>query len=139
MWRHRLQNNGPAEVLIQGFSLPLCLVLILTAGCEQDPDPTGSAPATNQTATHPQPSLAPQTGQDAEVAPNDLPPPTRHVHLPLALERHTGDLGDMVKRRAIRALVVTNPISFFYDGGLPRGVMYEALEEFQKFVNKKLK
>jgi membrane-bound lytic murein transglycosylase MltF len=74
-----------------------------------------------------------------EVAPNDLPPPRRHVRLPLPLKRHTGDLGDMVKRRALRALVVINPIDFFYDGGLPRGVMYETLEEFQRFVNKKLK
>jgi membrane-bound lytic murein transglycosylase MltF len=87
----------------------------------------------------PQRSVTPQAGQDVEVAPNNPPISTRHVHLPLPLEHHTGDLGDMVKRRAIRALVVVNPIGFFYDRGSPRGVMYEALEEFQKFVNKKLK
>ena len=45
----------------------------------------------------------------------------------------------MVKARNIRALVIMNPISFFYDKGQPRGVMYEALEEFQKFANEKLK
>ena len=45
----------------------------------------------------------------------------------------------MVKARNIRALVVLNPIGFFYDRGMPRGAIYEALEEFQKFVNKKLK
>ena len=44
----------------------------------------------------------------------------------------------MVKARNIRALVVLNPIGFFYDKGMPRGAIYEALEEFQKFVNKKL-
>src|SRR5271169_4315792 len=45
----------------------------------------------------------------------------------------------MVKARNIRALVVLNPIGFFYDKGMPRGAIFEALEEFQKFVNKKLK
>ncbi len=45
----------------------------------------------------------------------------------------------MVKRRNIRALVLLNPISFFYDQGRPKGIMYEALEELQTFVNKKLK
>jgi membrane-bound lytic murein transglycosylase MltF len=45
----------------------------------------------------------------------------------------------MVEARNIRALVILNPISFFYDKGQPRGVMYEGLEEFQKFVNQKLK
>ncbi len=45
----------------------------------------------------------------------------------------------MVKRRNIRALLIINPIGFFYDKGQPHGVMYEALEEFQKFANQKLK
>ena len=58
--------------------------------------------------------------------------------LPTSFGRDTGDLDEMVKRRNIRALVILNPISFFYEQGQPRGVMYEALEEFQKFANKKL-
>ena len=45
----------------------------------------------------------------------------------------------MVRRRNIRALVLLNPIGFFYDNGLPRGLMYEALQELQSFTNKKLK
>src|ERR1700751_4161058 len=45
----------------------------------------------------------------------------------------------MVKRRNIRALVILNPIGFFYDKGHPRGAIYESLEEFQRFANKKLK
>lgn len=59
--------------------------------------------------------------------------------LPASFGRHTGDLDEMVKGRNIRALVILDPISFFYDEGQPRGVMYEALEEFQKFANQKLK
>jgi membrane-bound lytic murein transglycosylase MltF len=59
--------------------------------------------------------------------------------LPLHFEHHTGDLDEMVKRRNIRALVILNPIGFFYDKGQPRGAIYESLEEFQRFANKKLK
>ena len=37
----------------------------------------------------------------------------------------------MVKRRnRIRAIVMINPVSFFYDQGQPKGVMYEAMEGF---------
>jgi membrane-bound lytic murein transglycosylase MltF len=93
---------------------------------------------TTAATVQPEPSPPLHSGDDLEIAPNYLPPPTNHVHLPLPRERHTDDLGNMVKRRAIRALVVTDQIGFFYDRGLPRGVMYEALEQFQKFINKKL-
>lgn len=59
--------------------------------------------------------------------------------LALPIEHHTGDLDEMVKRRTIRALVVMDPISFFYDDGKPKGIMYEALDAFQQFANQKLK
>ncbi len=59
--------------------------------------------------------------------------------LPQAFGRHTGDLDEMVKNRNIRALVMISPIGFFYNNGLPKGINYEALEQFQKFVNQKLK
>ncbi len=45
----------------------------------------------------------------------------------------------MVKRRNIRALVLLSPIAFFYQQGQPKGIVYEALQEFQGFVNKELK
>ena len=61
------------------------------------------------------------------------------LSLPLHFEQHTGDLDEMVRRRTIRALVILNPIGFFYDKGRPRGAIYESLEEFQRFANKKLK
>jgi hypothetical protein len=39
---------------------------------------------------------------------------------------------------SVRSLFL-NPIGFFYDKGKPKGAIYEGLEEFQKFENKKLK
>ncbi len=60
------------------------------------------------------------------------------VGLPLNFQRHTGDLDDMVKRGSIRALVLYSRSSFFYVDGRPAGLNYEALSDFQQFVNRKL-
>lgn len=64
---------------------------------------------------------------------------TAEVVLPLHYDKHTNDLDGIVKRRNIRALVLLNPIGFFYDNGQPRGVNYETLQEFEKFVNQRIK
>ncbi len=53
--------------------------------------------------------------------------------------RHTDDLDGMVKRRNLRALVLINPIGFFYVNGQPKGISYEALTDFETFVNQKLR
>jgi membrane-bound lytic murein transglycosylase MltF len=50
---------------------------------------------------------------------------------------HTDDLDAMVQRRNIRALVMINPIGFFYDNGQPMGIMYEALSALETYVNQK--
>ncbi len=56
----------------------------------------------------------------------------------LRTEKWTGDLNGMVERRYIRALVLYNKTGFFYDGPQPRGISYEGLKEFERFLNKKL-
>jgi membrane-bound lytic murein transglycosylase MltF len=111
--------------------LPL-LTLALLAGCSKK----NSAPApTEQTQAQKAAPLEP-----APVSsPEEPPAPSNDVAMPMGLTRNTGDLDEMVKRRQIRALVILNPISFFYDKGHPEGITYEALQEFQKFVNQKLK
>jgi membrane-bound lytic murein transglycosylase MltF len=83
---------------------------------------------------------AKQTPAAAQAISADEPPaPSAGTVLPAGFGRHTGDLDEIVQRRNIRALVILNPIAFFYDKGQPKGVMYEALEEFQKFANQQLK
>jgi membrane-bound lytic murein transglycosylase MltF len=52
---------------------------------------------------------------------------------------HTDDLDEMLKRRNIRALVMINPIGFFYSNGQPMGVMYEGLRELESYINQKMK
>ena len=45
----------------------------------------------------------------------------------------------MLKRRNIRALVVLNPVGFFYENGQPMGAIYESLRAFQTFINEKFR
>jgi membrane-bound lytic murein transglycosylase MltF len=49
-----------------------------------------------------------------------------------------GDFDGMVERRHIRALVVHNDLFYYLDGARARGLSYEALQEFEKFVNERL-
>jgi membrane-bound lytic murein transglycosylase MltF len=58
--------------------------------------------------------------------------------LPVNFERHTGDLDAMVSAGNIRALVLYSHSSFFYVNGKPEGIYYEALRDFEQFVNQKL-
>ena len=51
---------------------------------------------------------------------------------------HKGDLDEMDQRRIVRALVTFNRASFFFDNGRPRGMTYDALVDFEKFLNRKL-
>ena len=73
-----------------------------------------------------------------QLSPDEPPPASNTLVLPL-YHHYTDDLDAMVKRHAIRAIVTINPIGFFYDNGVPRGLVYETLEEFQKFANRTLK
>jgi ABC-type amino acid transport substrate-binding protein len=63
----------------------------------------------------------------------------RTLVLPESFGKRTGDLDEMVKARAIRALVIIDPIGFFYLSGRPHGIQYESLQEFETFANQKLK
>jgi membrane-bound lytic murein transglycosylase MltF len=79
----------------------------------------------------------------ADSAPAQDPAPEPAVIDPTVLDRLKneawhGDLAGLVQRRYIRVLVSYNKTNFFYDGPQPRGVTYESLREFEKFLNTKL-
>ena len=99
----------------------------------------------NQTSSAPEQS---PVASSATAGPADTLAPTENVAkatsdpdaaLPAGFGKDTGDLDEMEKRRSIRALMIVNPIGFFYSAGQPEGIQYEALREFQKFANQKLK
>ena len=50
-----------------------------------------------------------------------------------------GDLAGMVERRAVRALVVYSKTNYFLDGLTERGITYEAMRQFEKYLNQQLK
>jgi len=50
-----------------------------------------------------------------------------------------GDFDGMAKRRQIRALVVYSKTFYFLDQGQQRGLSYDQLKEFEKYINQKLK
>jgi ABC-type amino acid transport substrate-binding protein len=54
------------------------------------------------------------------------------------IEEWTGDLDGMVERRSVRALVAYSKTFYFLDGGTQRGLTYEALKEFEKYLNTQL-
>jgi membrane-bound lytic murein transglycosylase MltF len=61
------------------------------------------------------------------------------VELAAPFGRHTDDLDEMLKRRNIRAIVMINPVGFFYSNGLPMGIIYESLRELEQYTNNKYK
>jgi membrane-bound lytic murein transglycosylase MltF len=97
-------------------------LLATSAGCG-----TKQASPENQTKG---PVAASETAQPEQPDPSLLERIKR--------ERWTGDLGGMAQRRYIRALVTYNKSYYFYDGAEARGISYESLKEFEKFLNKKL-
>jgi membrane-bound lytic murein transglycosylase MltF len=124
-------DSSGSEILV---SMAVLSLLILGACGKERTTPQA-------TAGHPKEPRSAQArvGAAPKSSPEEPPPPSSTLVLPLNFEHHTDDLDAMVKRRYIRALFVINPIGFFYDRGLPRGIIYEGLEEFQKFTNKALK
>jgi membrane-bound lytic murein transglycosylase MltF len=122
-------STSPTSVL-RGVVLVVSLFAVLwLAAC--------SRKAETPAATEP---AKPQTSAALPVSsPEEPPAASGGISFPTSFGRRAGDLDEMVKSRNIRALVMLNPIGFFYDKGHPQGIMFEAMEEFQKFVNAKLK
>lgn len=55
----------------------------------------------------------------------------------IEMQRWTGDLDGMLKRRTVRVLIVCDDIFYFLDHGRQRGITYEYMKQFEAFLNKK--
>jgi membrane-bound lytic murein transglycosylase MltF len=82
-----------------------------------------------------------------EARPQPAPPAVTHDSLSsptitevsqLVSQRWAFDLDSMVKRRVIRVLVASSRMLYFEDRGRLRGASYEAVEEFERTLNRKL-
>ncbi len=120
-----------ASVLLLIFLWLLCA---LSCGKKEKPSVAAKAPKDTPADTAaseliPLEAISSAATRDAQSGP---------LMLPTSFGRRTGDLDQMIQERRIRALVVINPISFFYSNGKPNGMTYEALEQLEHVVNKKL-
>jgi membrane-bound lytic murein transglycosylase MltF len=113
----------------------LCAVLMANCGGQNKTFAPTASGEVNAAA----PSTQAPTRSAQQPSPGQQQAPSANLSLPLNFEKHTGDLEGMVKRHEIRALVVYSRSGFFYDAGQPEGIYYEALDEFQRFVNQKFK
>ena len=91
-------------------------------------------------------AASPATGRATPSAADTPIPATASPYdaLPEALrlvmdKPFTGDLDELVKRRAIRVAVTFNRTHYFIDQGQERGITYEALKSFETDLNTDLK
>ena len=89
-----------------------------------------SPPPASDTRSQPAP---PASTQDS------LSSPTVSEVGRLVSERWTFDLDSMVKRRVIRVLVPASRTLYFEDRGRLRGISYDAVQEFERTLNQKLR
>jgi membrane-bound lytic murein transglycosylase MltF len=108
----------------------LFLCLTACSSKSKSPEPTPSAPKT-QAVLEPAAASLETTDADASQESTVLALPTTG--------RRTGDWDEIVKRGYIRALLVYTKSGFFYDKGRPRGIVADALTEFENVTNKKSK
>jgi len=110
------------------------LVLLLTLGGPRD-DPPPEQPFPEQ------PSLKqphPDKPVITETAAPEAQPEQRREILDLT-ERFSGNLGNMRKRKQIRALVTYSRTDFFFYKGQARGAQVEFLLAYEKFLNRGIK
>ena len=133
----RQRDNNINRKLQNSFILTLLISVewfVLVACGEQQ--------TTIPTEQMPKQEAAEASEASRSLLPNDYgataEPDHRTLVLPASFGKRTGDLNEMVKARAIRALVIIDPIGFFYLSGRPHGIQYESLLEFEKFANQRL-
>src|SRR5215471_12763098 len=102
-----------------------CLILLAVTGCKRSSQQPSSS----------NPEVSKQRVVKVSETPKEIDPT---LFGRINSEHWTGDLDGIRQRRYIRTLVLYNKTNFFYDGPQARGITYEALKEFEKFLNAKL-
>ena len=103
----------------------VALFLLLLFGCSESPPPASTASTPGQSTKSATDQAAADKRTDMLIA--------------RVTQKLTGDLGEIRKRRAIRALVSYSRTNFFLDGSEMRGASYELLREYEKQLNAGIK
>ncbi len=106
--------KGDYKGVSVSFACTAFVAMLLLAGCER-------------AEQQPEPEVSPLAAH--------LPPEVDVSHLSLIAEPRIEDLDAMLERRTIRALVVPSKTFYFFDGAEQRGLSYEMLKAFEKFIN----
>jgi membrane-bound lytic murein transglycosylase MltF len=110
--------------------LPLLVLIValLAASCSGKDE---ALPSTAAPPAEPEEASLPET-----ASPYDVLPPAVRLAMDMAF---TGDLDELVTRRAIRVAVTFNRTHYFIDKGQERGLTYEWMKIFEDDLNKDLK
>ena len=110
------------RVSLLGAILAALTIALMSCGKKDQPEPEPESVASDSVV------------QPQSVSITDLPGQFESVWEPWR-----GDFDGMIERRMVRVLVVFSGHQFYFENGKPRGVVYETLQEFERFLNKKLK
>jgi membrane-bound lytic murein transglycosylase MltF len=115
-----------------GSTVWMLVVLLAVVGCADAGDGADSGLSVG-------PSKSDGSISESEGSTAETPKRLRSFDPEIGLDEvWVGDLDGMIERRVIRALVVYSLGQYFLDGATQRGATYEALVEFEKFLNKRL-
>ncbi len=120
-------GNGGWAWLAHGLFLLLAVFLIVVGLCDPQINPISTPTPVDAVAITPAAAPLPSTPQA---------PPLDFLKLVTAPQKP--DFDGMVAARTIRALVVRSKTFYFLDGAVQRGLSYDALIAFEKFVNQQL-
>jgi len=119
-----------SQILLAIFTITLsCLV----AACTKEPSKSPPKPQTEETQPSPTASSPSTSSGSADTSPDP-----EEAAKTLIAKKWTGDLDGMIKRRRIRVLTVYSKTGYFVDRGTQRGLTYEAFQQFEEDLNRKL-
>jgi membrane-bound lytic murein transglycosylase MltF len=113
------------------------IMAILAASCSREPAPA-KPPSQDSAASATAAVEGDLPPADGTPAKDTSAPPELPSVLDVAVEPHTGDLDEILKRRQIRMLVATDRTHFFFDGGEQKGITADAIAAFDAWINKEL-
>jgi membrane-bound lytic murein transglycosylase MltF len=99
----------------------------------------GSTPQPTQKPEPPATTTAPKPDESLQSEVNSVDP-EYSLSLPPTFGRWTGDWDELSKpqHNVLRLLVLYNKTQFFYDKGRPKGIIPDAAEELEPYLNNKL-
>src|SRR5262245_8207610 len=116
------------------------MLFFLAAACTKQPSTPPQKSQTEEAKSSPSAgSPSPTASSSNSPANADTSSDLEEAARALVAKKWTGDLDGMIKRRLIRVLTVYSKTGYFVDRGAQRGLTYEAFQQFEEDLNKKLK